>query len=287
MPSSIIQWFPGHMAKTRRLIKENLQKVDLVVEILDARIPYSSKNPEIDRLTQGKPRLVLLAKSSLADPAVCKQWEKYYKDQGKKCIFCDFVTGYNVKNIIPAIREVLSDKVARYEAKGMMGRALTAMAVGIPNVGKSTFINTLCGSKRAKAENRPGVTVAKQWLHTEQGVDLLDMPGVLWPKFEDQTVGESLAFTGAIKDEILNIDELAIALCGRLRRLYPDELCARYKLAEADISDEVGDYELLCRIGRKRGCLVAGGEIDLERVSNIVIDEFRSAKIGKLSLERP
>lgn len=287
MPGSLIQWFPGHMAKTRRLIKENLQKVDLVIEILDARIPYSSKNPEIDRLTEGKPRLTLLAKASLADPAVCKLWEKDYESKGGKAIFCDFVTGYNVKNIVPAIREVLKEKLSRYSEKGMIGRALTAMVVGIPNVGKSTFINTLCGEKKAKAENRPGVTVAKQWLRTSYGVDLLDMPGVLWPKFEDQTVGESLAFTGAIKDEILNTDELAIALCGRLRTLYPNELCLRYKISKDEFSEDLTNFELLCLIGKKRGCLMAGGEINVDRVSNIVLDEFRAAKIGKLSLERP
>lgn len=287
MPSDVIQWFPGHMAKTRRLIKENLSSVDLVIELLDARIPYSSKNPEIDKLIGDKPKLTLLSKSSLADPEMCKLWQKYYSEKGKNAIFCDFVTGYNVKNIVPAIKSVMAEKLAKYESKGMNGRTVTAMVVGIPNVGKSTFINTLCGGKKAKAENRPGVTLTKQWLKSPYGVDLLDMPGVLWPKFEEKRVGENLALTGAIKDDVLNTDELSVILCSRLKNLYPELFCTRYKIKDEELSEITADYELLELVGKKRGCLISGGEIDVNRIAKILIDEFRSAKIGKISLERP
>ncbi len=214
-------------------------------------------------------------------------WEKYYKEKGNTCIFCDFLSGYNVKNIVPAIKETVADLIKRYNEKGMSGRAVTAMVVGIPNVGKSTFINTLCGGKKAKAENRPGVTKAKQWLKSEYGVDLLDMPGVLWPKFEDQTVGQSLALTGAIKDEILDIEELAVILCSRLKKLYPELLCSRFKLTAEELENCESGYDTLLLLGKKRGCLVGGGQIDETRISNILIEEFRSAKIGKISLERP
>ncbi len=287
MPSDVIQWFPGHMAKTRRLIKECLPSVDMVVEILDARIPYSSKNPEIDGIIGDKPKLTLLSKASLADAAVSAQWESAYAKEGKSAIFCDFITGQNVKNIVPAARKLLSEKLEKYAERGMSGRAVTAMVVGIPNVGKSTFINTLCGSKKAKAENRPGVTLTKQWLRTQTGIDLLDMPGVLWPKFEDAEVGGSLALTGAIKDDILNTDELAVTLCKRLKALYPKLLCERYKLTEEDIASAESDFDILCMIGKKRGCLISGGQIDVDRVSGIVLEEFRSGKIGRISLERP
>lgn len=287
LPQTTINWFPGHMAKTRRMIKESLSSVDLVIEVLDARIPFASKNPEIDKIIGNKPKLVLLSKSTLADPAVCKEWEGYYKEKGNNCIFCDFITGYNVKNIVPAIKDTVADLIKKYNEKGMSGRAVTAMVVGIPNVGKSTFINTLCGGKKAKAENRPGVTKAKQWLKSDYGVDLLDMPGVLWPKFEDQTVGQSLALTGAIKDEILDIEELAVILCSRLKKLYPELLCSRFKMTDKELEDCESGYEILLLLGKKRGCLVSGGEIDETRIANILIEEFRSAKIGKISLERP
>lgn len=287
LPETCINWFPGHMAKTRRMIKENLPSVDLVIEILDARIPLGSQNPEIDRITEGKPRLVILSKSSLADANVCKQWEIFFTKKGANALFCDFITGYNVKNIVPAIRKTVLEKIEKYNEKGMSGRAVTAMVVGIPNVGKSTFINTLCGGKKAKAENRPGVTKTKQWLKSDYGVDLLDMPGVLWPKFEDQTVGQSLALTGAIKDEILDTEELAVILCSRLKRLYPELLKARYKISDSELESCENGYEILLLIGKKRGCLISGGEIDSERIANILIEEFRNGKIGKISLEKP
>ena len=287
MPSSVIQWFPGHMAKTRRLIKENLALVDIVIEILDARIPVSSKNPEILSLCQGKPILTVLSKSALADPAVCKEWQEYYKARGENAIFIDCKTGYGIDRIAPAIRSILSEKVKRYEEKGMTGKRLKAMIVGIPNVGKSTLINRLCGSAKAKAEDRPGVTQTKQWVSTSIGIDLLDMPGVLWPKFEDQTVGQNLAATGAIKDDVLDLEAVAVTLCGQLYAIAPEKLCTRYKLGEKESLSDLENWEIFEKIGKKRGMLISGGEIDNERTANMILDEFRQSKIGNISLERP
>ena len=285
MPSQNIQWFPGHMAKTRRMISDNLKNVDVVIEILDARIPYSSRNPEIIRLTENKPRIILLNKASLADPVATKKWIDIYTAQNTVCIETDCVTGYGLNKISAAIKDICKEKLERYEDKGMSGRMLKAMILGIPNVGKSSLINKICGNKKAKVENRPGVTLDKQWVATNIGFLLLDMPGILWPKFEDNTVGENLAITGAIKDDILDIETVACALCGRLRELYPDLLAARYKLVGVDLTD-LSDYDLLCLIGRKRGFLVSGGEIDTERAANMLIDEFRAAKIGRITLDK-
>lgn len=286
MPSPIIQWFPGHMAKTRRLITENLKNVDAVIELLDARIPYSSRNPEISRLCAAKPSIILLNKSSLADPAVTKEWIERLTDEKTVCIETDCVTGAGLSQIAPALRKLCGEKLARYEEKGMSGRSLKAMVVGIPNVGKSSLINRLCGNKKAKVENRPGVTLNKQWVATDIGILLLDMPGVLWPKFDDQTVGENLAITGAIKDDILDIEEIAMALCGRLRKHYPDLLRARYKLGEIPSAEEADNYDLLTLVGKKRGFLVSGGEVNTERTANMLLDEFRAAKIGRISLDQ-
>ena len=219
MQSDVIQWFPGHMAKTRRLISENLKEVDIVVEILDARIPYSSKNPEIAKLIGDKPSLTILNKASLADKAITKKWIEYYKSNGKTAIAIDCVSGEGFNLLAPTIKQILADKIERYEAKGMHGRKLKAMFVGIPNVGKSSLINRLCGSKKAKVENRPGVTLNKQWIPTTIGLDLMDMPGVLWPKFEEKLVGENLAITGAIKDAILDTEYIAVILCSRLKAI--------------------------------------------------------------------
>lgn len=286
MPSNIIQWFPGHMAKTKRLITECLPLVDIVIEILDARIPLSSQNPDINKICANKPRLVILSKSTLADPVANDKWRAYFKRYGG-CIVADFVTGAGMNQIAPAIREILSDKIARNENKGMAGKAIRAMVVGIPNVGKSSFINRFSGTKKAKVEDRPGVTVDKQWVKSQGGIELLDMPGVLWPKFEDERVGENLAMTGAIKDAVVNTDELAIALCSRLRVTAPELLCTRYKLGTPEAIEELTDFELFELIGRKRGFLISGGEIDYERTSRILLDEFRGAKIGRISLELP
>ena len=285
MPSSIIQWFPGHMAKTRRLITENLKNVDAVIELLDARIPYSSRNPEIARLCAGKPSIVLLNKASLADPVITKKWAESISNENTICIETDCISGKGLSQIAPAIRRLCAEKVERYDQKGMSGRAIKAMVVGIPNVGKSSLINKLCGNKKAKVENRPGVTLDKQWVTTDIGVLLLDMPGVLWPKFDDPKVGENLAITGAIKDDILDIETIATVLCGRLRTSYPDMLRERYKISELPTPEEMDDYDLLNLIGRKRGFLISGGEVNTERTANMLIDEFRAAKIGAISLD--
>jgi ribosome biogenesis GTPase A len=275
------------MAKTRRLINENLKNADAVIEILDARIPYSSRNPEIKRICAGKPSVLLLNKASLADPAITAYWIDKYTDENTICIETDCISGQGISKISQALKELCEERISRYEQKGMHGRAIKAMVVGIPNVGKSSLINKLCGSKKAKVENRPGVTLDKQWVMTNIGILLLDMPGVLWPKFEDQTVGENLAISGAIKDDVLDIEAIAAALCGRLRTMYPELLMQRYKLDSIPSRDDVNDYELMAMIGRKRGHLISGGEIDTERTANMLIDEFRAAKIGRISLDAP
>lgn len=285
MPSEIIQWFPGHMAKTRRLITENLKNIDIVIEILDARIPYSSRNPEIGRLTEGKPRIVLLNKASLADPTETTYWCRRFSGKNTVCIPTDCITGEGISKIYPAVKEILAEKLERYESKGMTGRKLKAMVLGIPNVGKSSLINKISGGKRAKVENRPGVTLTKQWFSTGIGLDIMDMPGILWPKFDDRKVGENLAITGAIKDAVLNVDEIACCLCNRLRTLYPALLCERYKLdGLADVEEE-SDYDLFLRIGKKRGLLISGGEVNEERTANMLLDEFRAAKVGRITLD--
>lgn len=284
MPSENIQWFPGHMAKTRRLIADNLKNVDLVLELRDARIPYSSANPEIAKLCGGKPRLLLLNKASVADPAQNRLWQNHLTGENTRCILTDCVGGAGLNRIMPAVRELLAEKLARWEAKGMTGKHLRAMVVGIPNVGKSSLINRLCGNKKARVEDRPGVTRDKQWVTTAIGLDLLDMPGILWPKFEEKRVGENLALTGAIKDDILDTEALGVLLCRRMRILYPELFCARYKLPE--IPAEMTDYELFLAVGRKRGCLISGGEVNTERTAGILLDEFRGAKIGSLTLDR-
>ena len=283
MQTKEIQWFPGHMAKTRRMISENLKNVDIIIEILDARIPKSSRNPEIVRLTQGKPSLILLNKCSLADPAANSAWIRHYTADNTVCLKTDCVTGEGMNKLAPTVKSILADKVERYEQKGMNGRMLKAMVLGIPNVGKSSLINKISGAKRAKVENRPGVTLDKQWVSTSVGLNLLDMPGVLWPKFDDRTVGENLAATGAIKDAILDIETLAATLAGRLNTLYPELLRARYKLTE--VPENIENFDLLCMIGKKRGFLISGGEIDTERSANMLIDEFRSGKIGRITLD--
>ncbi len=286
MQSKVIQWFPGHMAKTRRMISENLKNVDIVIEILDARIPLSSRNPEITKLIENKPSLIILNKASLADPAQNKLWQEYYSSENTACILVDCLTGEGLSKILPTIKLLLKEKIEKYESKGMVGRRLFAMVLGIPNVGKSTLINKLSGGKKAKVENRPGVTRDKQWVSTGIGVDLLDMPGILWPKFEDKAVGENLALTGAVKDDILDIESLAMVYCGRMKELYPEMLATRYKLGEISSFADMTDYELLCHIGKKRGFLISGGEINTERCADMLLDEFRSAKLGRITLDR-
>ena len=286
MPSDRIQWFPGHMAKTRRMISENLKDVDLTIELLDARIPKSSENPEIARLVASKPKLTLLSKASLADPAATEAWKKHFASIGRECIFYDCRTGEGISAIAPEARKLCEDRLERYRDKGMEGRKLRAMIVGIPNVGKSSLINRLSSSNKAKVENRPGVTLNKQWITTSLGIDLLDMPGILWPKFDDQKVGENLALTGAIRDEIMDIEMLACVLAGRLRERYPALLTSRYKLKPQDMEDTT-DFELAELIGRRRGFLISGGEVDFLRTSNMFLDEFRGGKIGRITIEMP
>ena len=286
MAQNPIQWFPGHMAKTRRVIKECLPQVDVVIELLDARIPYSSRNPEIEAMIEQKPHITLLTKATLADPEVSRKWAEYYNARGSKTVIIDSVTGYGLDALDAAIKEVMAEKLERYREKGMEGRKLKAMMVGIPNVGKSSLINRLAGGKKAKVENRPGVTLAKQWVPTSIGLDLLDMPGVLWPKFEDEKVGQNLAMTGAIRDQIIDIEEIAMLLCARLLEVAPKAFCERYKL-DFDEVCELDGYDLFNLVGRKRGFLISGGEINSERTANMLLEEFRSAKIGRISLEKP
>lgn len=285
MPSQNIQWFPGHMAKTRRLISENLKNVDAVIELLDARIPYSSRNPEIQKICADKPSIILLNKADLADPTVTKSFIDRYSNEKHICIETDCISGKGISQITPAIRSLCKEKLERYEGKGMVGRSLKAMVVGIPNVGKSSLINKICGNKKTRVENRPGVTLDKQWVSTNIGILLMDMPGVLWPKFEDKIVGENLAITGAIKDDVLDVEEIAMLLCGKLRSMYPKYLCERYKIDSLPTEDEADNYDLMCLIGKKRGFLISGGEVNTERTANMLLDEFRAAKIGRITLD--
>jgi len=280
---SNIQWFPGHMTKTLRVMQSELKNVDMVIELLDARIPGASKNPELERMSAGKPRLLILNKADIADPEATKRWEAYYRSQGYGTVAVSSHENKTVKVIYDAIHKTMADKVEALENKGMVGARIRAMVVGVPNVGKSTIINRLAGTQKAKVEDRPGVTRGKQWV-TLDGVDLLDMPGVLWPKFESMDTAVKLALTGAIKDQVLNIEELAAYLLGMLRDGYKDALCKRYKLP-----DELpeGIYDLLEMVARKRGMLISRGEVDWDRVSVMVLDEFRACKLGRITLEEP
>ena len=279
-----IQWFPGHMAKTRRLIGESLSLVDLVIELTDARIPQSSRNPELDKWLSDKPRIIILNKSDCADENITKQWVEYYKKKGIRAVMADCKSGKGVAGIIPAVKAELTELLERRAAKGIAGKPIRVMVVGIPNVGKSSLINKLAGSKRAKVEDRPGVTRGRQWVKISNELELLDMPGVLWPKFEDQTVGEHLAFTGAVKDDVIDIELLGMRLLQLLNRDYPQLLQERYKVEAAEDTEA---YELLTMVGRKRGMLISGGEVNTERAAITVLDEYRSGKLGRISLEKP
>lgn len=281
-----IQWFPGHMAKTRRLMRESLRLVDIVVEVIDARIPISSRNPELPELVGQKPRIVLLNKCDAADDAVTRDWCSYYKEQGVVAIPTDCRSGKGIKQFVPAVKEVLRPLLERRAQKGMQGAPIRMMIVGIPNVGKSSFINRMAGSRRTKVEDRPGVTRGRQWVNLENGIDLLDMPGVLWPKFEDKRVGEYLAFTGAVKDNVVDIELLSMRLLELLNGRYHRLLCDRYKLTDEETA-EIEAYDLLKLVARKRGMLQPGGEANTERAAIAVLDEFRSGKIGKITLETP
>lgn len=279
-----IQWFPGHMAKTKRMIKASLPLVDAVVEIVDARIPESSRNPDLQSLIEGKPRITVLNKCDMADEKATEKWLSRYREQGAFALAADCRSGKGLNKFAPLVRQVLAELIQKYEAKGMKGRALHLMVVGIPNVGKSSFINRLAGQKKAKVEDRPGVTRTKQWVKLADDIELLDMPGVLWPKFEDMAVGERLAFTGAVKDDVVDVETLACRLIDVLNSLYQEELTARYKI---DVADDDDGYELLQKIGKARGMLVSGGEINTERAAITVLDEYRSGKLGRITLELP
>ncbi len=281
-----IQWFPGHMTKTKRMIEKNLSLVDLVLELTDARIPSSSKNPELDRWVDNKPRVVILNKADLADKHITNQWISYYKSIGVVALAMDCKTGLGVKSFIPTIRTVLKDSIQRWEDKGMVGRPIRIMIVGIPNVGKSSFINRMSGSRRAKVEDRPGVTRGKQWITLESGIELLDTPGVLWPKFSDPIVGERLAFTGAVKDGVVDQELLAIRLLIHLYDMYPDRVMERYKFTKEE-AEGLDGYDFLKLVGKKRGMLVSGGEVNTERIAITLIDEYRAGKLGRISFETP
>ena len=281
-----IQWFPGHMAKTRRLMKANLPLVDVVVEITDARVPASSRNPEMKNLVGGKPRVVVLNKCDMADEALTAEWIEYYRANGVKAIAMDCRSGKGLNKLVPTVKEVMKKELEKRAAKGMEGKPIRIMVVGIPNVGKSSFINRVAGGKRTKVEDRPGVTRGKQWVTLEKGIDLLDMPGVLWPKFDDKTVGEHLAFTGAIKDDILDTELLAMRLADVLNREWHSLLCERYKLTDEETAD-IEPYDLLSLIGAKRGMKVSGGDVNTERAAAMLLDEFRGGKIGRITLEMP
>lgn len=280
-----IQWFPGHMTKTKRQIEKSLKLVDAVAEIIDARIPVSSRNPVLSNLIQNKPRVILMNKCDMADPAQTSRWIEYYKSKGIPALPIDCRTGKGLNGFVPLVKEVLSNRIASWEAKGMVCRQIRVMVVGIPNVGKSSLINRLAKNSKANVEDRPGVTRNNQWFTIGKGFDLLDTPGVLWPKFDDKTVGERLAFTGAVKDDVVDTEHLASRLLEVLRDSYQGALKQRYKLEDTDISELMG-YELLELIGKKRGMLVSGGETDVERASIMVLDEFRSAKLGRVTLEQ-
>ncbi len=288
MEQGPIQWFPGHMAKTRRKITESLPLVDMVIEVIDARVPVSSRNPELGALIADKPRLLILNKADLADEAATRRWVAAFVQQGLPALAADCKSGRGLGQIVPHMRQILAPQTEMWEKKGMVGRPLHAMVVGIPNAGKSSFINRLAKGGRAKTEDRPGVTRGNQWFTVDGGVLLLDTPGVLWPKFDDPQVGLHLAFTGAIRDQILDVEELACGLLQVLARDYPGRLRERYKLPgnPADPLPEDG-WELLEHIGKKRGMLVSGGEVDTERAAAMLLDEYRGGKLGRITVEWP
>ena len=286
-----IQWYPGHMTKTRRMIAEQLKHIDAVCEILDSRIPISSRNPDVDELTAGKPRLIVLNRVDQADPEATAAWAAWFRSKGYAVLESDAKGGTGTAKFAGAVRTLLADKIRAYEEKGQ-NRVMRVMILGIPNVGKSTFINKIAGRKTAKTEDRPGVTRSKQWVPVDRQLELLDTPGILWPKFEDQSVGLNLAYTGAVKDEILDTETLGCHLMAYLGQQYPEALCTAYKLPqlparEMEENDVAWGYRLLEAAGRKRGFLISGGDVDTERMAKILLDEFRAGKLGRFTLELP
>ena len=273
-----IQWFPGHMTKTRRLIEADLKMVDAVVEITDARIPESSRNPILDELVKDKPRIMIMNKCDYADDSATSRWKQYYEKQGIMVIICDCRSGKGINRFLPAVKTLLSELIERRKKRGMIGKALRLMVVGIPNVGKSSFINRMAKTKKTKVGDRPGVTRGKQWVSIDKDVELLDMPGILWPKFDDQEAAQRLAFTGAIKDDVMDVEALARALGELLLESYPELIKARYKIA--------GEGDVLTEIAKARGMLISGGEPDTERAAATLLDEYRGGKIGRITLEQ-
>ncbi|MCL2425668.1 MAG: ribosome biogenesis GTPase YlqF [Oscillospiraceae bacterium] len=278
-----IQWFPGHMTKARRMMLENIKLIDAVCEVIDARIPISSRNPDLDEMTAGKPRLIVLNRTDQADSELTKKWATHFREIGAECLETDSQSGKGVGAFPAAVRKLLSDKLEQYAQKGQKGRQLRLMVVGIPNVGKSSFINRVAKRKVAQTSDRPGVTKGKQWINIGNGIELLDTPGVLWPKFEDQTVAENLAFTGAIRDQIMDVETLGANLMLRLQEEYPQRIIERYKI-QPDAG--LNGFDLLTLAAKRRGFLVSGGEYDLERMAIILLDEFRGGKLGRITLER-
>lgn len=281
-----IQWFPGHMTKTKRQIQASLKLVDAVAEILDARIPVSSRNPDLGKLIQNKPKIVLLNKCDMANQTATKMWIDYYAKQGIKAIAVDCKSGRGLNKFPSAVNEVMSERINRLKAKGMVNPTMRIMIVGIPNVGKSSFINKIARQNRAKVEDRPGVTRGNQWFTISKNLEMLDTPGVLWPKFDDKIVGEHLAFTGAVKDQVIDIELLAVRLLDFLKALKPADFIERFKLEDTDL-ENTDSYELLNVIGKKRGMLISGGEINTERAAIMLLDEFRAAKLGRITIEMP
>ena len=279
-----IQWYPGHMTKTRRQMEQDIRLVDAVCEIVDARIPLASRNPDIDSICGDKPRMVILNRIDMADPAATKQWAAWFRKQGFMVLETDCKNRKGTNQFAPKVRELLKEKIRRYQEKGQVGRPLKLMVVGIPNVGKSTFINQIAGRKGAKAENRPGVTRGKQWVNVDTSLLLLDTPGILWPKFDDPQVGLHLAFTGAVKDDVMDVESLACSLMQMLAVRYPDALRARYGV---DVPAEPDGYELLQAAGKRRGFLMSGGEINTERMAKVLLEEYRSCRLGTFTLEDP
>lgn len=279
-----IQWFPGHMMKTQRAMMEDIKLIDIVIEIVDARLPLSSRNPQIDEIVGNKPRLLLLNKADIADASVTSRWEKYFASKDIPVMVVSSTGNKKLNSIFDKCRDILKDKIARQKEKGIANRSIKVIVVGVPNVGKSSLINKLSGRKSAITGDRPGVTRGKQWIRLGNGIELMDTPGILWPKFDDELVGKKLAFTGAIKDEIMDVEELACDLLVTLRKLYPQSLEMRYKMTDID---NLMPHEMLELLGRKRGFVISGGEIDTERAGKILLDEFRGAKLGNISLETP
>lgn len=281
-----IQWFPGHMTKTKRQIQASLKLVDAVAEIIDARIPISSRNPDLAKLIQNKPRIILLNKCDMANQTATKMWIDHFEKQGITAIAVDCKSGRGLNKFAPAVNKVMSERINRLKAKGMVNPMMRIMIVGIPNVGKSSFINKIAKQNRAKVEDRPGVTRGNQWFTIAKNLEMLDTPGVLWPKFNDKIVGEHLAFTGAVKDQILDIELLAVRLLDFLKELKPADFISRFKLEDTEL-DNIDSYELLKIIARKRGMLISGGEVNTERAAIMLLDEFRCAKLGRITVEMP